>query len=217
MIDPGKKSSFHVEKPSSIGFFNSSPTNLNPNYGEILTEVDLPYDPLQNPILAIVYLLSKTVILVLGEYVLIQILKFLKHETSLVNDVLKAFLYVHMAYWPVKVIFETTTDFMYPLGAMIGEWYCHFGFLWLVYGITFIVFHSFIVGLMRYVFVVHNRKTLNFGIDKAKNLFYWIAILVPLVVTVWAFFGRREISSVDTLNKCYGNHVKAFLTNGKGL
>ena len=195
---------------NSVAFFKSSSSFETWN-GEILKEVDLPYAALQNPHLAIAYLISKTIIVGFGLYVHIQTLKFLKHETCLVKEVMKVFLYVQMAYWPVKVVFETTTDLIYPLGDILGKWYCHFGFLWLTYGMTLIVFHSFIVGLMRYMVVVHHDQMLQFGIEKAKTLFYWMNILVPLVMTVWAFIGRREVSSVSTLIKCYGTHVEAFL------
>ena len=195
----------------SIGFFGVFANKLNLVNGETLYEVNLPYEPLQDPLLAILYFLIKVTIVIVGEYVHIQILKFLKHETCIVKDVLKTFLYLQMMYWPVKVVFETTTDFIYPLRTIIGKWYCDLAFLWLVFGMTLIVFHSFIVGLMRYTFVVHHQKTLKYGIEEMKNLFYWIAILVPFVITLWGFIARRQISSVTTLNKCYGNHVEAFL------
>ena len=203
-------SQYNTDMHNSVAFFRSSSRFKSWN-GEILTEVDLPYAALQNPYLAIVYLIIKTIIVCFGLYVHIQTLKFLKHETCLVKEVLKVFLYVQMGYWPVKVVFETTTDLIYPLGEIIGEWYCHFGFLWLTYGMTLIVFHSFIVGLMRYMVVVHHDQMLQFGIERAKTLFYWMNIFVPLVMTVWAFIGRREVSSVSTLSKCYGTHVEAFL------
>ena len=204
-------------KPSTLQVINQSMgfstccTETLALQGEVFWDLDLPSKPLQDPLLAISYLLIKMMIVILGEYVHIQILKFLNHETCIVKEILTAFLYVQMVYWPVKVIFETTTDFMYPLCSMIGEWYCHCGFLWLVFGMTLIVFHSFIVGLMRYSFVVHYGKTAWYGIEEAKNLFYWISILVPLVMTLWGFMGRRQISSIASLNKCYGSHVEAFL------
>ena len=204
------KDLLHDNLHYSVTFFNSS-TRFDTWNGEILTEVDLPYAALQNSHLAVLYLIIKTIILCLGLYVHIQTLKFLKQESCLVKEVLKAFLYLQMVYWPVKVVFETTTDFIYPMGDIFGEWYCHFGFLWLTYGMTLIVFHSFIVGLMRYTVVVHYKKTLQFGIEKLKRFFYWITILVPLVMTIWGFLGKREISSVPTLNRCYGTHVEAFL------
>ena len=195
----------------TIGFSGVSVNKLNSLKGETLYDVNLSYEPLQDPLLAVVYFFIKATVVVLGEYVHIQILKFLKHETCIVKDVLKTFLYLQMMYWPVKVVFETTTDFIYPLRTIIGKWYCDLAFLWLVFGMTLIVFHSFIVGLMRYTFVVHHQKTLQYGIEKIKNLFYWIAILVPLVITLWGFIARRQISSVTSLNKCYGNFIEAFM------
>ena len=204
------KPSFRHVINQSMGFATVYPESLALQ-GEVIRELDLPSKPLQDTLLAVSYLFIKIMILILGEYVHIQILKFLKHETCIVKEILKAFLYVQMVYWPVKVIFETTADFMYPLRSIIGEWYCHFGFLWLVFGMTIIVFHSFIVGLMRYSFVVHYGKMTWYGIEEAKKLFYWLSILVPIVMTFWGFIGRRQISSIASLNKCYGNHVEAFL------
>ena len=195
----------------SIVFFAIFANKLNSVKGETLDEVNLPYEPLQDPLIAILYFLIKAIIVISGEYVHIQILKFLKHETCVVKDVLKTFLYLQMMYWPLKVVFETTTEFIYPLRTIIGKWYCDLGFLWLVFGMTLIVFHSFIVSLMRYTFVVHHQKTLRYGIEEMKKLFYWTAILIPFVITLWGFIARRQISSVTTLNKCYGSHVEAFM------
>jgi hypothetical protein len=116
-----------------------------------------------------------------------------------------------MIYWPVKAFFETSTDFVYPLREIIGEWFCIIAFFWIVYGTTLVVFHSFVVGLMRYSFVVHYKKIREFGKEKAKLVFFWISILIPLLVTVWGFLVRREISTISSLNKCNGIHHNAFL------
>ena len=85
----------------TIGFSGVSVNKLNSLKGETLYDVNLSYEPLQDPLLAVVYFFIKATVVVLGEYVHIQILKFLKHETCIVKDVLKTFLYVQMMYWPV--------------------------------------------------------------------------------------------------------------------
>ena len=41
---------------------------------------------------------------------------------------------------------------------------------------------SLIISLMRYVFIVHNRKVLEFGKDEAKALFYYASVGVPLIL-----------------------------------
>jgi hypothetical protein len=116
-----------------------------------------------------------------------------------------------MVFWPVVVVFDTTTDLIYPLKEIIGPWYCEIGFLWTLYGMSFIIFHSFITGLLRYMFVVHFKRVRDFGKEKTKKIFLWTSILLPLVFTIWGYFGRKEISSISSINKCNGIHHKTFL------
>ena len=75
----------------------------------------------------------------------------------------------------------------------------------------FILFHSFLVGLMRYVFVVHEGKVIDFGKGKAKAIFFWMAILVPCALTVWGFINNKDMSAIASLNKCKGHHHDVFL------
>ena len=190
---------------------DSSPDLVNLSLGETLSDVTLYYQPLPNPIFAAVNLGISFVILVLGEYINTRVLQFVKRETGLVMDVLKVFLYVQMVYWPIATFFSASTEFVYPIGNMVGSWFCFAEFFWLVTGMTFILFHSFVVGLMRYIFVVHEEKVICFGKDKAKNIFFWFAILVPCVLATWGFLNNRDTSTIASLNKCKGQHHKVFL------
>ena len=189
----------------------TSPDLVNSDLGETLSNVNLYYQPLPNPIFAGVNLSISCVILVIGEYINARVLQFVKRETGLVMDVLKMFLYVQMVYWPIATLFGASTEFVYPIGNMLGSWFCVAEFFWLVTGMTFILFHSFVVGLMRYIFVVHEDKVIDFGKERAKKIFFWIAILVPCVLTTWSYFNNRDTSSVASLNKCKGQHHKVFL------
>ena len=117
---------------------------------------------------------------------------------------------VQMVYWPVTVIFGTTTDFLHPLRDIVGEWYCSFGYFWIVGGMTLILFHSFVVGLMRYIFVVHNERVVSYGKEKAKKMFFLASILIPVFLTLWGFLNGRDESAITSLNKCYGVHHKAY-------
>ena len=41
---------------------------------------------------------------------------------------------------------------------------------------------SLIISLMRYIFIVHNRKVLEFGKEKAKKMFYCFSVGIPLLL-----------------------------------
>jgi hypothetical protein len=196
---------------SSIQFSNETLVSKETFYLETISDVDLYYQPLQYPILAIFYLILEIIIIIVGEFVHIQILELLKFETCLIKDILKTFLYLQMVFWPVAVVFDTSTDFIHPLKEIVGPWYCEIGFAWTLYGLAFVSFHSFITGLMRYIFVVHFDKVRKYGKQKTKKIFLWISILIPLLLTLWGYFGRKEISSISSINKCNGKHHYSFL------
>ena len=198
---------------SVIHFSNQTLFSKDNFYHETISDVDLYYQPLQYPILAIIYLILEVIIIIIGEVVHIQILKLLKFETCLIKDILTVFLYVQMVFWPVAVVFDTSTDFIHPLKEIVGPWYCEIGFAWIYYGLAFISFHSFIAGLMRYMFVVHFDKVKKYGKQKTKTIFLWMSILIPLIVALWGYFGRKEISSISSINKCNGKHHYSFLAD----
>ena len=178
---------------------------------EPLSDVDLYYQPLPNPIFALTNLIVSSIILFIGEYINNRVLQFVNRETGLVMDVLKVFLCVQMVYWPGATIFAASTEFIYPIGNLLGSWFCVAEYFWLVTGMTFILFHSFVVGLMRYVFVVHEEKIISFGKQRAKGIFYCFAILVPCALAIWGFINKRDTSTISSLNKCKGNHHNIFL------
>ena len=182
---------------------------------EVLTDVNLYFQPVQYPILATVYLILRIIIIFIGEYVQVKALNLFKRESCIVNDVLTLVSYVQMGYWPLFVLFETSTDFIYPLREVIGTWYCVVGFFIITYGMTHIVFHSFVVGLMRYTFVVHNKRVANFGKERAKRFFLVMSFIVPAVATIWRFLGRLEVSTISSLNKCNGIHHMSFMIENR--
>ena len=212
MLSLSGVSYFNPYLQDTIAFYTQSSYSLtSTSHADILLDVDLYYQPLQSPVFAISNLLISVIILIVGEYVHIQVLKFLRYQTSLVKEILQAFMYIQMLYWPITVFFQGSTKFIYPFRQIFGDWYCITGKIWVTYGMTVILFHSFIVGLTRYLFVVHNEKVLAFGKDRAKNMTFWTSILMPLVVTIWGVFTPRQTAGFSSFNRCEGIHHDVFL------
>ena len=134
MLNLNRVSSYHPFLGDTIGLFNHSSSAPQRWHGETMADVNLYYQPVQPPTLAVVYLILKSIIIIAGEYIHIRILDFFRHDNCLVKDLLKLFLYVQMFYWPVAVLFQTLTDFVYPFKEIIGEWICTFGWWWILLG-----------------------------------------------------------------------------------
>ena len=211
MLNLNRVSSYNPFIGDTIGLFNHSSSASQRWYGETMEDVDLYYQPLQTPTLTVVYLIPKSIIIVAGEYIHIRILKFFRHKNCLVKDLLKLFLYVQMLYWPVVVIFKASTELIFPLQEIFGEWFCTFGWWWILLGMTMIFFHSFMVGLLRYLFVVHNKWISTWGKERIKKIFLWTSILIPVLWTIWRSSTRPELAAISSFNKCKGTNHKAFL------
>ena len=211
MYSPNDIYLLNASDQGTTAFLAKSLPYAEPFPYEAITDIYFYYGPIPNPEISITFLILKSIIIIIGEFLNKYTLKFLELQDGLVNDILKMFLRVQMVYWPVTVLFSTTTDFFYPLRDMVGVWYCSFGFLWIVCGMTLILFHSFIVGLMRYVFVVHNERVVGYGKERAKKLFFLASILIPVFVTLWGYLNGRDTSAISSLNKCNGVHHQAFL------
>ena len=211
MYSPNEIYLLNAPDQGTTALLTESPPYAEPFSNEAITDIYFYYGPIPNPEISITFLILKGIIILIGEFLNNYTLKFLKLQDGLVNDILKMFLRVQMVYWPVTVLFSTTTDFFYPLRDMVGAWYCNFGFLWIVCGMTLVLFHSFIVGLMRYVFVVHNERVVGYGKERAKKLFFLASIMIPVFVTLWGYLNGRDTSAISSLNKCNGVHHQAFL------
>ena len=211
MLNSNRVSSYNPFLGDTISLFNHSLSAPQCWNVETLVDVDLYYQPLQTPTLTVVYLILKSIILIAGEYLHIRILNFFRHESCLVKDLLKLFLYVQMLYWPVVVIFQASTEFVYPLQEIIGEWGCSFGWWWILLGMTIIFFHSFMVGLLRYLFVVHNKWISSWGKERVKKTFLRASILIPVLCTIWRASSGPELAAISSFNRCKGMGHKAFL------
>jgi hypothetical protein len=64
---------------------------------------------------------------------------------------------------------------------------------------------------MRYTFILYDKKVEYFGKERAKNLFLWLNIFIPLIMTVWRGIGSPGLDPIAFMNKCNGKHHEVFL------
>ena len=148
-----------------------------------------------------------------GGFVHYHLWQMLKKEDNLVSCILKAYVIVQMIFWPFSCILLSATDFLYPLSEILGSWFCVFCYFLTYPCVLFISFHTTIIAIMRYIFIVHDERVANFGKQRAQHLFYWLLGIVPVVMTVWLYFGAadRDFDGYPALNKCNGSYDKIFL------
>ena len=71
-------------------------------------------------------------------------------------------------------------------GLYLPAWFYHllcYDQYLLLFQRFFYSFTSFIIAVMRYTFIVHNTKVLEFGKEKAKKLAHYGSVIIPIVFT----------------------------------
>ena len=203
-----------------LGFSLSDENSQENNTVFILDNLDLYYQPVELQSSAIILSLIRFPLLFLGFYIQIKLFRMVRKEKGLVNEVTQFYCITSISIYPIWLLFVTTTDFLYPLKDIIGRWFCIFGRFTIYFHFNMLLFHSFIVALMRYFFIVHEEKVKKFGKDKAKKVFLFLAISFPIIFLVWGAIENQDIAVFIFLNRCYGIIDKVFmaeLTTGKNL
>ena len=196
----------------SLSFYNETDLGLYERNWETIEEMDMAWQPVQENLPAISFLIVRVLLVLVGEFLQISVLKMAKKEKGACENIIKLFVYVQMVYWPLEVVFITTTDWIHPLHEIFGSaWICDLFFFVKYSALNIILFHSFIVALVRYLFIIHYKFVDRKGKDNIKQFFFWIIILVAFVCTLWKYFGGGELDSDPYVNKCRGKYHVEFL------
>ena len=202
---------YHPFLNKSLGFLLGSKSGT---YSEdFLGDVNLYWQPVRDPTIGIPFLVIHLLIILAGGFVHYHLWQMLKRGDNLVSSILKAYVIVEMIFWPFVIIFSSATDFTAPLSDVFGPWSCVLSFFLIYPSVIFISFHTTVISIMRYIFIVHDETVASFGKQRAQKLFYWLLSTIPIVLTIWLYFGAvdRDFDGTPSINKCNGSYHKIFL------
>ena len=204
---PKQKPFYHPFQNLSLGFSIPGPTNAHEGFE--IEDINLYYQPVQEPISGTIFFFIKLSIVLIGCFVHSKILAVMGNDSSIIYNVTKFYLWTQIAVYPTGLIFITITDFIHPAGEVIGYWFCTLGWLTISFGGLITIFFSFIVSLMRYFFILHNTKVEEFGKEKMKKIFMSMFISIPFLILLLDSF--EEFHLFSYINKCYGKDHAVFL------
>ena len=206
-----RESLYYPFNNSSLGIFpknTAAPGNVT---GFVLEDIDLYHQPVLDPVVATIFSSIWLILLVVGTYLHLKILRGLKQENGILKEITYIFVPAQMILWPFMSFLIATTNFLHPLNALIGDWFCSLSQFIIYFLLNIVAFHSFFASLMRYIFIVHSSKVELHGKKKIKKLFLFLSVMVPLSITIWKISNGAELDNMTFINKCNGKHHEAFL------
>ena len=203
---------FNPYSKSDLGFFITE-QHSEPNETQIsIEDINLYYQPVENPILGIVFLLFGTITGILGEIVHFRLYKMVTKENGLVKETTQIYVLIQMIGYPTLIILHSLTDFIYPLSQFFGSWFCIIAKSFAYFYLFHILQHSLIAASMRYFFIVHENWVEKHGKAKVKQIFLIVTICMPILMVLIDVCD--EFVPFPVVSRCSGTAHGNFL---KGL
>ena len=183
----------------------------------LVSDVDLFFQPVEEPMLGITYFLIGLVITIVGEIIQLKLFKRIKDENSLLKEITQIYCVSSIVMYPILLFITSGPDFVHPLNELIGKWFCP-----TIWGMQFFffnlfTFHSFFAAVMRYFFIIHQEKVEKFGKWRMKRIFIALYVFLPTLMVVLSTIERPELDPFLYINRCYGRDHRLFLKDMKSL
>ena len=173
---------------------------------------------------SIVHLIISILISVLGTLVNVKFLKNMKDEEKslgtnstglIVKRVMTAYTYTLIVSTPIKLIFIWFLYENVELPIWIRYLACYG--LYFLHGLRiYHAFNSLVVAAMRYSFVVHHNAVLRFGKEKAKALFYYGSLAIPIMIEILIAFSFQMPPTVyvAAISTCPASYHGSYNRSG---
>ena len=174
--------------------------SLNNTFNESFVEIAID----QNVVTTILHILCQILIFCAGLIIQIKIIiacKKGKGKTWQV-DILDAL--VKIVYFSFSIFFDATTHFIPFLSQYTGDGMCYIASTIIFYCFYSILAHSLFISIMKYVFIVQNKRVFQIGEHRVQNWFMWIYLIYPLFLTTSTIM-TSDWESYSSLYSCFGN------------
>jgi hypothetical protein len=108
---------------------------------------------------------------------------------NVIEPIMTGFIKLQLIYWPCQLLFFWISfNEIIPFEYMNGWWCSLFGYGPIKFGRLFIAYNSFFVALIRYLYIVHHKKSSLWEFSNVSRYFRAASICVPLAIEIVGFF-----------------------------
>jgi len=115
-------------------------------------------------------------------------------------------------YFVFDLPFSAISAAIPDLSNYTGDWFCNVATFINIYGIFTFTTSSFVIAFMKYVFIVHPFKALEWGHDKIQKLFLAVYVTIPSLMAVLVIV-TKDFKPIKDLRKCFGMKNEDLETN----
>ena len=151
---------------------------------------------------AIIAVIVQVLVFCLGLNLHVKIIAVAKKEKDLTWQIYICHSIIVTICYSFTIMFANILNFAPFIPSYTGSWFCYFGNFVQLYCWYAMAFHTLLVAVMKFAFIVHREVMLEFGQEKGQRIFLCINVGMPLIWTVLGMLvaenGRSPFSSVNS-------------------
>ena len=156
----------------------------------------------------IVNIIIQSIAFAIGLFINVRIIyACLNEKSSKTRNIHIIYSIFSTIFYLFDIPFAAITNEVPNLSKYTGEWLCHISSFIIIFCIHIIFMNSFWVALMKYVFIVHWDRALQWGHEKIERVLLIVSLVLPLIFTIIIIL-TKDFDSYETLNSCYGIETK---------
>ena len=156
----------------------------------------------------IINIIIQSIAFILGLFINIRIIYVcLNDKSSKTRNIHIVYSIFSTIFCLYDIPFAAITHNVPNLSMYTGEWVCHTSSFVIIFCIHIIFMNSFWVALMKYVFIVHWDRALQWGHEQIERVLLIISLVLPLIFTIIIIL-TKDFDSYEALNSCYGIETK---------
>ena len=152
---------------------------------------------------------TQLILYAIGSYIQIKVISTCRKEKDKVWQITITNSIIMMIVFTFVMIFETVTSHVPVMSQHTGEWICFFAAFIYIYGPIIMGLHSFVVSLMKFVFIVYQDTAIDFGEEKLKKIFFVGNLVHALVLSIPAVI-FYDFESMNSVTECLGLYEKVL-------
>ena len=116
-------------------------------------------------------------------------------------------------YFCYIIPFQPITYFIPSLATHLGNWICYVSAFISYFCFQAMTLHSFLIALMKYIFIVHTWKARLFGEERIQRFFLLVSITYPIIMSIvtilLSIFVGNSFQVRSEVKNCFGKEYFA--------
>ena len=152
---------------------------------------------------------TQLILYAIGSYIQIKVISTCRKEKDKVWQITITNSITMMIVFSFVMIFQTVSSHVPVMSQYTGEWICFIAAFIYIYGTLIMGLHSFVVSLIKYVFIVYHETAFYFGEDTLKKVFFVVNLVHALVLSIPPLI-FHDFEQYPAVIKCLGLNKKVL-------